>query len=409
MAQTAILETPAPTVSIFADQPLTVANQALVIQELGLDKQPKLPTEEEKKMEAYAATLAAGMLSGDLQDPKVRSAITQKLDNMGNNVLREGRRLSQLLDAPMRRLAESGDEGGVVATKLIDLKMLVDDVDPRHFNFDPGFLGRTLSVLPFIGKPANRYFTKFQSVKGVILSVVKGIDAGIEEMRNDNETMRVDQGGWRESSLKLLGYIRLAEALDKAFEVEMKKHPVDSEEYKFIGEEVVFTNRQKIQTFQKSLADYQLGYTALEVIIRNNRELIRGSGGVVDSLQTTLSVAATVSMAVSKQKKLMGAIKSANLTADAMRNQAADLVKRQGVEIQKDASNMNGNIDELKKAFSTLSSAFDDISSFRMNALEPMKASIASMDQFHAENEKLIARIEKGNKISSDLEIQLPY
>ena len=50
----------------------------------------------------------------------------------------------------------------------------------------------------------------------------------------------------------------------------------DDPKYKFIQEELLFPLRQRTQDLQQQLVVNQQGFLAMEIIIRNNKELIRG-------------------------------------------------------------------------------------------------------------------------------------
>src|SRR5690606_42135790 len=52
--------------------------------------------------------------------------------------------------------------------------------------------------------------------------------------------------------------------------------PADDSRRSFMEEELLFPLRQRILDLQQQLAVSQQGILALEVVIRNNRELIRG-------------------------------------------------------------------------------------------------------------------------------------
>ena len=88
------------------------------------------------------------------------------------------------------------------------------------------------------------------------------------------------------------------------------------------------------QDLQRQLVNQQ-GYLTIEMIIRNNRELMRGVDRAVNVTVNALQVAVTLAMALAHQKVTLEKIQA--VTATTSRCWPARPV-RQGVEIQKQAS-----------------------------------------------------------------------
>jgi uncharacterized protein YaaN involved in tellurite resistance len=136
----------------------------------------------------------------------------------------------------------------------------------------------------------------------------------------------------------------------------------------------------------------------MELIIRNNRELVRGVDRSLSVTMSALSVGATIAVALANQKATLDTMDAVNRsTSDLIASTAARL-KTQGVEIQNRASSATLDIESLKAAFQDINTAIADISKYRAEALPKMAQSILEMDRISQEAEQSIGRLEEGNR-----------
>ena len=86
-------------------------------------------------------------------------------------------------------------------------------------------------------------------------------------------------------------------------QVEAAKIRQESEDkIRFITEEVLFPLRQRVMDLQQMLVVNQQGIMAIEVVIRNNKELIRGVDRARNVTVTALKISVTVASALYNQK-----------------------------------------------------------------------------------------------------------
>jgi uncharacterized protein YaaN involved in tellurite resistance len=142
------------------------------------------------------------------------------------------------------------------------------------------------------------------------------------------------------------------------------------------------------------LAVNQQGVLSTEVIIRNNQELIRGVDRAVNVTVTALSTASTLALALQAQKKVLKGVQAVTQTTNDLIAETANTLKTQGVAIQKQATETQLDIDTLKRAFSDVQAALDDISQFRRNALPKMAHSIIEMNGLTEKMEGSVRKME---------------
>lgn len=350
-------------------------------------------------LDQKAAQFVDKILNLNPQDYKNREEQKKAVDTFGLDLQREAAKKSELLKQPVKKLSERSAEGGEVANSLINLKLQVEELDPSKFSFEEGWVSRTLGFLPGVGKPLKKYFSKFESAQDVIAAIIKSLESGRDQLTRDNITLVEDQKAMREISDKLESMIKLSQIIDQKLNYKLEREVAPgSDQQKFISEEILFPLRQRIIDLQQQMAVNQQGVIATEIIMRNNKELIRGVNRSLNVTVSALQVAATVAMALANQKIVLDKINSVNQTTNDLIAGTASRLKTQGVEIQKQASTASLNMDTLKVAFQDMKLAMDDISQFRQKALPQMAQAVLQMDKLTEEAKHTIEKMDKGNQ-----------
>ena len=169
----------------------------------------------------------------------------------------------------------------------------------------------------------------------------------------------------------------------------------DSEKVKFVEEEILFPLRQRMIDFNQMLAVNQNGIIAMEVIRKNNYELIRSVNRARTVTIAALNVAVTVAGALYNQKIVLEKVKVLNQTTNSMIEATSRMLNTQGTEIQKQAMDSNIDVETLKSAFKETFEALESINQYKQNALPQMKETIAEFRQLTDEGEKAIRNIEE--------------
>jgi uncharacterized protein YaaN involved in tellurite resistance len=364
----------------------------------------KTQAELDQKAEGFVKALFEIDPSGRDSAERGKSAVEQ----MGSQLQRQAAQQSEMLKKPMSQLAKRSEEGGQVAKTLIDLKTQVEELNPNRFDLSPGWLSRTLGKLPGVGTPLQRYFTKFESAQTVIATIVHSLEEGQGQLGRDNITLIEDQKRMHETAAKLAKAVQLGQLIDEKLQYRLDREAEPgSPKRKFIGEELLFPLRQRIIDLQQQLAVGQQGILATEVIIRNNKELIRGVNRALNVTVSALQVAVTVALALENQKLVLDKLTSVNRTTSDLIAGTANRLKTQGVEIHKQAASSALDMNSLKSAFADIQAALDDLSSFRMNALPQMASAVLELDRLNSGVKQAIDRLEAGKKSQAALTIEV--
>ena len=388
---------------------LVVSDAQSLRQELNLTDPASLgATPADPALTQKAEDLAARMLRVDLSDTTAVEQTKAAVESMGLDLQKDASRRSAMLKQPLTRLMKDGEEGGQVASTLIDLKLQVEELDPARFDLDSGFGARVLGYVPGIGTPLKRYFSRYESASTSIDAIMKSLRAGQDQLKRDNLTLADDQKAMRALTLKLERAIQLGQLLDgrlqNALDTEIAS---DDPRHRFISEELLFPLRQRIQDLQQQLLVNQQGFLTMEMIIRNNKELIRGVNRALNVTVSALQVAVTLALALANQRIVLEKVQAISSTTDQLIAGTSERLKTQGAEIHKQASSTQLDMEVLKRSFADIRSALDDVARFRQEALPKMASNIAQMDSLAHETEEQIRRFEHAGRVAGDFSIEI--
>lgn len=388
-----------------SDQTLTVAKPEDIRQELGLttSEPVTVTTEETSELDQQAETIVERLLDIDPKTTRADAA-RSAIETMGLEVQEAATNRSAMLREPINKIMKKTEDGGEVAGALIDLKMKVEELDPGNADLEAGWFTRMLGWLPGVGTPLKRYFTRFEESQTVIDAIVRSLVDGKEQLLSDNTILAEDQKFMRENTHKLEKAIKLAQILDQKLTHRVERSMISNpDQVKFVQEELLFPLRQRIMDLQQQLAVNQQGVITLEVLMRNNKELVRGVDRAQHVTVNALQIAVTLAMALANQKIVLDKVEAVNKTTSELIANTAKRLKQQGTEIHKQASSAQIDMEVLKQAFNDIHAALDDISTYRQQALPKMSETIREMDTLTAEGEKKIQKMERGEIASEDV------
>lgn len=355
-----------------------------------------------------AEDVVARILRTDMDSSQEQTKAKTAMESMGAELQKESARRSAMLKQPISKLMNDSAEGGQVAKSLVDLKLQVEELDPAKVNLNSGFLTRILGYIPGVGTPLKRYFSRYESASTSIDAIINSLEAGREQLKRDNITLTDDQSAMFSITRKLEKTIELARLIDSKLQDKLDNElTTDDPKHKFISEELLFPLRQRIQDLQQQLIVNQQGYLTTEMIIRNNKELIRGVNRALNTTVSALSVAVTLALALANQQVVLEKVQAINKTTENLIAGTAERLKTQGAEIQKQASSTQLDLDVLRKAFADVEIALNDINSYRREALPKMAENIIEMDKMAAEAETRIKDIRQADDATDDFPLEI--
>ncbi|RHA44492.1 toxic anion resistance protein, partial [Cellulomonas rhizosphaerae] len=240
-----------------------------------------VPLEAGKELElrAKATAFVTDLTSIDTKSPEFTQKVAS-ITSMGEQEMRASASVSsRMLDRPASLAKGSkgkdGDAQTRVANTLVDLRTTVTDLDPNRAD-----LTGVKKVLKWIpgGNKVDAYFARYQSAQSHIDAIIKALASGQDELRKDNAAIETEKTNLWTSMGKLAEYNSLAGALDA--EIEGKIAQLEAagrqEDADALRSDALFPVRQRRQDFMTQMAVSVQGYMALDLVRRNNLELIKG-------------------------------------------------------------------------------------------------------------------------------------
>jgi uncharacterized protein YaaN involved in tellurite resistance len=392
-----------------AQSPATTTSRAAFSLDLNVESAKAelvLPEPDPRdELREQARTQVEQLLSVDPADDAARTAARDAVDSMGRDLQTRSATRSRMLQAPLKDISRNSEDGGEVAKSLGDLRIEVEKLDPSGLDTEAGWFTRAVGRIPGVGTPLKRYFMRYESSQTQIDAIVSSLEKGRDQLKRDNVTLGDDQKQMRELTHLLAEQISLGGALDAAVVDKLATEITsDDPRRQFIEEDILFSLRQRTLDLQQQLAVNQQGVLAIEIIIRNNRELIRGVDRALDVTISALQVAVTVALALAHQKIVLDKIEAINATTSSMIAGTAERLKTQGTAIHEQASSTMLDMEALRSAFDDIDTALDEISRFRREALPTMADTILELDQLTAETEETIEQMESGRAATTQME-----
>ena len=339
-----------------------------------------------------AAQKGEEIMDVDLESAISRREILQAIESLGANISKQSAAKNEMLSRRMSQLSREGGESGEIAKGLEDLSIKMRDLDPSGIDFaKSGPLGKLFN-------PVRRYFDRYKTADAEISEIVQSLERGKSTLKNDNVTLELEEDAMRDLTKQLNQQIALATDLDTylsgAVEQARADLTSDPERIKFVEEEVIFPLRQKILDFQQLLTVNQQGIVSMNIIRRNNLELIRAVDRAENVTVSALRVAVTVAAALYNQRIVLDKINTLNAATNEMITATSRMLKEQGAEIQQKAVEANISADTLKASFADTIQALEDISNYKQQALPRIKQTIAEFQAIADEGQKHIDRLE---------------
>jgi uncharacterized protein YaaN involved in tellurite resistance len=360
---------------------------------------PPTPPEAKTKLQEQAEKNAAAIMEIDEPSSDKAAQIKGLMEAFGReSMVESGSANNQLLKTSVGELAKAGEGGDEVSKTLMSLQNEIKSLDPSGVNFSgKGFLS-------IFSNPVKKYFAKYQKSENVIGSIVESLEKGKQTLITDNSSLKNEQTAIRAVTHKLKTDLELGAAMDKAIDAkvaEAKASGADPDKISFVENEILFPLRQRIQDMQTLQVVNQQGFMAMEVIQRNNNELIRGVDRAKNVTVSALRIAVTVASALYNQKITLEKIQALNETTGNLISQTSKMLKEQGAEIQKQAISSTISVDLLKQSFQDVNSALDDIDNYKKAALPVMKGTIEQFQKLAQEGEARIQKLERGSALAA--------
>jgi uncharacterized protein YaaN involved in tellurite resistance len=342
--------------------------------------------ELEKRVEGFIDDLVAQ----DVNSPEFGKRV-DAIAAMGQKEIRDAAGQSnRFLDRPVR--AMSTDTG--VGADLLQLRKTVEELDPgrngKLIGGNDGFLSKL-----FGGSPLKQYFRKYQSSQSHIQGILKSLSSGKDELLMDNAAIDTERANLWNAMGRLEQMIYLSKAMDAKIEDKANElDHTDPAKAKALRETALFYVRQRTQDLLTQMAVTVQGYLALDLVKKNNVELVKGVDRASTTTVSALRTAVTVAQALTNQKLVLDQITAINTTTAGLIDSTGQLLKSNTAAIHEQAANSTIPVETLQRAFQNIYDTMDAIDTFKLKALDSMKTTVNTLSSEVEKSKGYIARAE---------------
>ena len=356
------------------------------------------------KVESYLGSL----LAADPRSPEF-GAKADDVRSMGDADIRRAAETSnRLLKTPVRAINTGGlASGSNVGKTLVELRRTVEDLDPAGAQGSRKFLG----FIPFGDKIAD-YFAKYQSAQSHLDAILHALRDGQDELRKDNASLNLEKTELWEAMARLNQYIYIAERLDAQLAAKIADlEATDPDHAKALRDDVLFYVRQKHQDLLTQLAVSIQSYLAIDVVIKNNLELVKGVDRASTTTVSALRTAVIVAQALANQKLVLDQISALNTTTSGLIESTSQMLKDNSVQIQEQAASATIGLPQLQAAFANIYETMDAIDTFKVQALDSMAATIGTLETEVTKSQDYLDRVRRQDErvASGSLDLDLGH
>jgi uncharacterized protein YaaN involved in tellurite resistance len=331
------------------------------------------------RIEAAVSAYVESLTSLDAQSPEFERKVAS-ISRMGHDEIRRSAEASsRFLDRPMAALKQGPmAQGSQVSSSLTALRQQVEDLDPsRHLQQRRGF-GK-FRRMP-LGSQVSDYFRRYQSAQHHIEAIVAGLYRGQDELLRDNAAIEQEKVYLWNLKTRLEQYVQMSAALDDALTrkiAALEAH--DPEKARNLKEDALFYVRQKRQDLLTQLSVVVQGYLAMDLIRKNNLELVKGVERATTTTVSALRTAVIAALAMGNQKLVLDQISALNGTTGNIIESTSQMLRQQTLEVAEQAAGSTVSIEKLQAAFNNIYATIDTIDTFKLAALDNMRKTIDSL------------------------------
>jgi len=356
---------------------------------------PQVPEAALAGLDAKVDGYLDALLRAESKSPQFETKAADVRTMGDDDIRRAAESSNRLLRAPVKALSEGGlNEGSKVSRTLLDLRRTVEDLDPGQARGARKVLG----MIPF-GDKITDYFRKYQSAQSHLDGILHALQSGQDELQRDNVALNLEKQNLWDSMGRLNQYVYIAERLDARLTAQIATlEASDPEKATVLKQDVLFYVRQKHQDLLTQLAVSIQNYLAIDIVIKNNLELIKGVDRASTTTISALRTAVIVAQALGNQKLVLDQITALNTTTSNLIQSTSEMLRDNSVKIQEQAAAATIGLPQLQAAFQNIYQTMDAIDTFKVQALDNMAATIGTLETEVSKSQAYLDRVNRQNQ-----------
>ena len=339
-----------------------------------------LPPSETERLDQQVAQYIGELTTLDPQSGDFKTRV-DAITALGDNEVRQSASVAnRMLERPMHAMKNGVfDDASPVSKGLLDLRKTVESLDPAKQGnlLSPRKL---LGVLP-MGNKIRAYFDGYRSAQSHLNAVIETLYRSKDELQRDNASIEQEKANMWALMQKLEQFVYLGKKLDAEVESRLAVlETTDPERAKILREDVLFSTRQKVQDLLTQMAVNVQGYLALDLIKKNNIELIKGVDRATTTTVAALRTAVIVAQALANEKLVLDQVRALNSTTTSMIESTSQMLKQQSAGVYEQASAATVDVERLKAAFTNIYEAMDSVATYKQAALGNMQKTVTALE-----------------------------
>ncbi len=263
-----------------------------------------------------------------------------------------------------------------IALSLAELRKTVRELDPSKLPIT----GRKLLRIIPVANEAKKLLARYQAANEPVNALVVHLRMHQDLLHRDNSAIKGERERLWQTMNKLSESSAFAAAVDEAVERQASILDLaDPAMAKALRSDVLHPIRQRQQDILTQLAVSAQGYLALDLLRRNNDELIRGVERAVSTTVSALRIALVISGALAHQRDVLDEIDALKSITDGLIRSNAELLTLQSEDIRRASSDPAVGVQTIQASFDQIFQAIDAIDEFKASAVHNMALTVSSL------------------------------
>ena len=327
------------------------------------------------ELDARADTFVTDLVALDAASPEFGRKVDELTALGAKQIADAAGQTNRFLDRPVRAM----DKDSGIGSDLTALRQTVEDLDPSKRGKLTSHR-KIFGLIPFGGDKLRDYFDSYKSAQSHISTILERLKDGKDELLTDNAAVDVERANLWTTMGKLEQMVHVSKTLDSKLEDKANELDyTDPAKAKAIRESALFYVRQRTTDLLTQMAVSVQGYLALDLVKKNNVELIKGVDRASTTTVAALRTAVTVAQALTAQKLVLEQIGALNTTTAKMIDGTGELLRTQTGVIHQQAASATIPIETLQRAFQNIYATMDAIDTFKVQALASMKTTVDTL------------------------------
>lgn len=310
------------------------------------------------KVDSKSSEIMNEIIDNDASDIIKRREITKRIDNYGVDTLKIAEERSKNFSTTVSKMTvDSTSESLEQSIEKLEKEMKT--VDPSLVDFS--------KISKGIGKlfnPITQYFKKLEQEDENIEGILNVLNSKRNILSNDNITLELEIDKIADTiqilNLEYEVGVKIKNQIESIIE-EARKDDNNLEKIKFYEDEVITPLEKKLYDIKQVIIVNEQSMLAMEIIRKNNKELIRNIDRIKNVTMVAINTAVMVAKSLYNQQVALNKIEALNNSTNDIISNTSDKLNQVSLDIANGINNAELSSDLLKQKFTDLYSLIEDV------------------------------------------------